>query len=53
MSPIKHAAISGVIGLGLAIYLKSWGAGVACLLSGIFVDVDHHLDFIIAKRRFP
>jgi hypothetical protein len=53
VKPIKHVIISSGVSAVFAIWARSWGAVVACFLSGIFIDLDHHLDYFIAKREIP
>ena len=53
MRPTKHAIISAVLGAGLIYYLKSYPAGIACLVSGVLIDLDHHIDYVIAKGKIP
>ena len=51
MTPAKHVAISVVTAAGFGFFTKSWAGGLACFLSGIFIDLDHVLDFIIFEKR--
>ena len=53
MSPSKHIVASGMISAAFAGYTHSWDGTMACFLSGIFIDLDHIIDFWIAKKRFP
>lgn len=53
MKPIKHAIISAGLGVLIILWLKSFWGAFACLLSGVFIDIDHHLDYYIAKKKFP
>ncbi len=45
MRPQYHAIASA--GFGLAVYasLNSLGAALACLITGVFVDLDHLIDY--------
>ena len=52
MSPVKHAAASGIVGAILAYLSQSIAGGMACFLSGIFIDIDHAYDFWCGKRKF-
>ena len=45
--------ISGGVSAVFALWAKSWGAVFTCFLSGIFIDLDHHLDYFIAKKEIP
>jgi len=40
MKPTHHVIISLGFGTLLGLWLKSWGAMFACLLGGVFIDVD-------------
>ncbi len=40
-----HAAFSATISLFLYMIFKSWYLSIACLLSGIFIDLDHLIDY--------
>jgi len=53
MKPTTHAFVS--LGTSALFWLsvKSPLATVVCFLSGVFIDIDHHLDYFIAKRRIP
>ena len=53
MSPSKHIVASGISSIAFAACIHSWGGTAACFLSGIFIDLDHIIDFWIAKKRFP
>lgn len=53
MKPTHHVIISGGVSAVFALWAQSWGAVVACFLSGIFIDLDHHLDYFIFKKELP
>ncbi len=53
MRPTNHIIISGVVSAIFAVWARSWGAVCACFLSGIFIDLDHHLDYFIARKEIP
>jgi hypothetical protein len=40
-----HTAFSTVISGILYIVFKSWGLAAACFISGIFIDLDHIIDY--------
>ena len=40
-----HVAFSATISLFLYMIFKSWYLSMACLLSGIFIDLDHFIDY--------
>ena len=46
MSPFTHLAVSSALGGALWMGLKSFPAGLACLLSGVLLDLDHLLDYV-------
>jgi len=52
MSPIKHVAFSGMISGLFAFLTHSLGGTIACFVSGIFIDLDHVLDYWLAKKKF-
>lgn len=41
-----HTAFSILISGALYMVFKSWGLAAACLLSGIFIDLDHIIDYL-------
>ncbi|MBI5663931.1 MAG: hypothetical protein HZC49_02400 [Nitrospirae bacterium] len=41
-----HTAVSLTIAGVLYMAFKSWGLSLACLISGIFIDLDHLLDVV-------
>jgi membrane-bound metal-dependent hydrolase YbcI (DUF457 family) len=45
MKPDQHVTISVGSGVILGMLSRSWVAGTACCLVGIFVDLDHYLDY--------
>lgn len=51
MSPVKHAAVSGAASVVFAYFSGSLGGAVVCFLSGIFIDIDHFIDYWIVKRE--
>lgn len=53
MKPTHHVIISVGVTAFLAIWVKSWAALLACFLSGILIDLDHYLDYIMVKKRIP
>jgi len=44
-----HVAVSVGSGILLGAILRSWVAGVSCCLVGVFIDLDHLLDFWIER----
>lgn len=53
MRPIRHAIISAGLASGVGCWFQSWPAAWICLISGVLLDIDHHLDYYLAKRKFP
>jgi hypothetical protein len=53
MRPGYHAVISLGLGALVAYGFRSWMAGILCFVVGIFIDIDHHLDFYLVKKKFP
>jgi len=53
MRPTHHVMISGGVTLVFALWMKSTGALAACFLSGIFIDLDHHFDYLLEKKEIP
>ena len=53
MKPTHHLLISAALSILLLIWFKSWHAALACLLGGVFIDLDHHLDYFIDKKKIP
>ena len=51
MTPSKHVVASGITSAGFAFITQSLPGAVACFLSGIFIDLDHLLDFYLIKRK--
>ncbi len=41
-----HSAFSVTISAILYMIFKSWGLAIACFLSGIFIDLDHFIDYL-------
>ena len=53
MKPLHHVAVSAAVSVGFWQITHSWLATAMCFLSGIFVDLDHHLDCYLGSGRFP
>ena len=51
MRPIHHISISAVTSIAVAYGTRSWPASLVCFLSGILIDLDHLLDFWLAKKK--
>ena len=52
MSPVKHTAVSALTSAAFYGVTGSWTAAIVCFLSGIFIDVDHILEYYLVKGRF-
>ena len=53
MMPAYHASISAILGVAFLIWFQSWLAALICFLCGVFIDLDHHLDYFFAKGKLP
>lgn len=51
MTPLSHVIASTTTSAVFAIVTQSWEGTLACFLSGIFVDIDHHFDVWIYKKK--
>ena len=51
MRPAGHIILSAGSGFLLGLWLKSYPAALAYFLSGIFIDVDHFLDYYLARKK--
>jgi hypothetical protein len=51
MMPVSHAAASGIVSAVFAYLTHSVVGTIVCFLSGIFIDLDHLIDFWIAKKK--
>ena len=47
MKPSRHIAVSFSLGVILLFFTKSIPSGIICFLSGILVDIDHIIEYII------
>ena len=50
MRPIMHAAVSFSLGAVLWFFTKSLYAGLICFLSGVLIDGDHIVEYLIHHR---
>jgi hypothetical protein len=53
MRPISHVIVSSGVTAILSVWVKSWDALAVCFLSGIFIDLDHHVDYFLARKEIP
>ena len=47
MKPLIHAATSLTLGAILWFFTRSFYAGLLCFASGVFIDLDHAIEFMI------
>ncbi len=47
----QHILASGITGIVFAKLTNSWPGTIACFLSGILIDLDHLLDYVINKKK--
>ena len=53
MKPVQHVILSTGVSVLFWLWLKSLPATIVCFLSGIFIDIDHHLEYWFVKKKFP
>lgn len=53
MRPGRHVLISAGLAAMLGYWFQSASAAAACFISGVFIDIDHHLDYYLARKKFP
>ena len=53
MRPVYHVIVSGGVSAIFALWVKSKMAILACFLGGIFIDLDHHLDYFLVRKELP
>ena len=51
MQPPKHVIVSLLVSALVWWWLRSSAAAVACFLTGVFIDLDHIVDFLYNSRR--
>ncbi len=51
MSPTHHTVASAITTAGFFYVTQSVGGSLMCFLSGIFIDIDHHFDLWIYKKK--
>jgi hypothetical protein len=47
MKPAQHLIISFSLSLAIWMFLKSLSAAAVCFITGIFMDIDHLLEYLI------
>ncbi len=53
MKPAQHVMISAGVAAGLWVWSRSIPAVAGCMIGGVLVDIDHHLDYWVVKKKFP
>lgn len=53
MKASYHVAVSAGVALGFQGIVQSWPATAVCFLSGVLIDLDHHLEYWIIKKKIP
>jgi len=53
MKPSQHVVFSAGLALGVEAAMHSWPASLGCFLSGVLIDLDHHLDYCLVHKKFP
>lgn len=53
MKPINHVILSGGVSAVFGLWMQSFWGIVVCFLSGIFIDLDHHLDYFLERKELP
>ena len=51
MQPSKHVVVSVLVSALVWWWLRSSAAALACFLMGVFIDLDHIIDFLCNSRR--
>ena len=49
MKVVNHTAISLILGAALYTYLESFSCFLWVLITGIFIDIDHYIDYAISR----
>jgi len=53
MKPLYHLVASSFLGIAILVITKSYPAALAAFLAGIFIDLDHLIDFWALESRKP
>ena len=51
MSPTRHVLASAATSAVFLGVTRSWPATIVCFFSGILIDIDHHFDLWIYKKK--
>ncbi|PIR91239.1 hypothetical protein COU03_02600, partial [bacterium (Candidatus Gribaldobacteria) CG10_big_fil_rev_8_21_14_0_10_41_12] len=49
MRPLRHIIASAILGIGFLLFVKPAWAALIVFLTGIFIDLDHLVDFWALK----
>lgn len=52
MKPVQHATISAVFAAILYMLFRSWGMAAAAFISGVVIDLDYLLDYVV-QNGYP
>ncbi|OGW85460.1 MAG: hypothetical protein A2987_02730 [Omnitrophica bacterium RIFCSPLOWO2_01_FULL_45_10] len=47
MKPLAHVGVSGLVSILVGAYFKSFGCAILSFVAGVFVDLDHVLDYYL------
>jgi len=53
MRPFRHIIASAILGIGFLIFVRPFWAALVVFLAGVFIDLDHLIDFWALKPRRP
>lgn len=53
MRPLKHITASAILGMIFLIFVRPFWAVLIVFLAGVFIDLDHLIDFWALKPRRP
>jgi len=53
MKPTYHIAVSAGLSAGVYAVTHSWPATAGCFFSGVLIDIDHYLEYMIIRKEFP
>lgn len=53
MRPLKHIIASAILGIGFLLFVKPPWAALIVFLTGVFIDLDHLVDFWALKPARP
>ena len=53
MRPTHHLIISAGFGAAYGAAMNSWSGAAAVVISGVLIDLDHHIEYYIAHKKIP